>query len=86
MAEKLEAIAQRLKDEPVYSGDPAMKSAMLNEHIAYSLWRIANALEAGHRTLDKIGMNDLNAAGPPGALEFIGMELKRVADAIEAKE
>lgn len=45
MAETTEEKRKWLTDEPLFGGDPALNATKLQEHIAFSLWRIATALE-----------------------------------------
>ena len=49
-------------------------------------WAIIQLAEAQNRTaaaLDRLGTNNASPKSGPGTTEFIGMELKRLADAME---
>jgi len=51
--------------------------------LAYALLELAEAQMETAKALDHIGRNDLNPTGPPGALEELAIQMKRVADALE---
>ena len=50
--------------------------------VAWALCRLADAQRASAAALDRLGFNAVRADAP-GTTEFIGMELKRIADALE---
>ncbi|MFT3724641.1 MAG: hypothetical protein QM773_13790 [Hyphomonadaceae bacterium] len=74
-------------------GPPPKTSTMLGEgvidtavldHAAFSLWRLANALERNNELLDRLGFN--GPGDQPGAVEMLGIQLKNVTEAINAHE
>ncbi len=52
--------------------------------IADALERIADNGDKIAGILDDIGMNNYTPAGPPGALEMIGIELKEIREVWQA--
>lgn len=53
--------------------------------IAFALLRLAEANTLTAEGLDRLGLNYLSPAGPPGALEKLAMEATRIADALERR-
>ena len=54
MAESKDERAKRLREAPIYSGEGIVQDAMRMEHMTYSLWRIAGALEQMNLNIDRI--------------------------------
>jgi hypothetical protein len=50
--------------------------------IAFAILELADAQKAAAKALDRLGLNYTNETGPPGALEELAMQAKRVADAL----
>ncbi len=51
--------------------------------IAFAILKLTDEQRNVYRALDRLGMNAATPQAGPGAMELIGMELKRVADAVE---
>lgn len=83
MRDTMEQREQWLRAAPTPLSEATLDEHRVQQHIAFSLWRIANALEVGNKTLDSMGMNKLDAGGPPGALEMIGIELKELREILQ---
>lgn len=54
--------------------------------VAYALLELVRAQKGTAIALDRLGLNYSNPKGPPGALEELAMQAKRIADALEAAE
>jgi hypothetical protein len=82
MAEKPDQIERRLRDAPTALKDATLHAHDVQQHIAFSLWRIAEALEENNKHLDRLGMNFLRADGRPGAVENVGIVLTDLVEAV----
>lgn len=51
--------------------------------IAWALCQLAEQQRRTAEALDRLGTNNGSPQGGPGTTEFIGMEVKRIADALE---
>lgn len=49
--------------------------------VAFAILELADHHARVARSLDAMGMNNMVAGGPPGALEMIAMQMKSIADA-----